>query len=329
MRTLSKIFVPLIAAFVIVGMLASCTKNVTDAWSDLASSYQLTVEVVNETASPTDADIVLMKNGEVVSTDSGTSTTFTLDSVDPYEVKATKEFTTGDSETQTRFVMLSKNLTYTFTFVTGDIEANLQAHYPFDGDMAEETGAYSAGTVTGDRIDNTGGTITYASGQVGQAAVFDGASGVRLPDGLIDDYDYSVAFWLNPAALTQYTTTFFSAIDPDAWISVVPVCWNDSTMVWSNDNGNWFDGFTGIRIAADEWVHVAVIVNEGTIKVFIDGTEVHSSASFRDVFTGATTLSALAVNYWDTPFEGMIDDLYIYSAAIGAKTIANLMAEAD
>jgi arabinan endo-1,5-alpha-L-arabinosidase len=76
------------------------------------------------------------------------------------------------------------------------------AHYAFDGDLKDSSRQVGAGSPTGNRIDNTGGTITFVDGVRGKAAVFDGASGIRLPGGLIGGNTYSVALWVKPAQLS-------------------------------------------------------------------------------------------------------------------------------
>ncbi len=66
----------------------------------------------------------------------------------------------------------------------------------------------------GPRVDQPGGTVSFAPGAVGSALVLNGASGVRLPDGLIDDHSYSIAMWLQPTAVSQFTTAFFGWATP-------------------------------------------------------------------------------------------------------------------
>ncbi|WP_313638894.1 hypothetical protein [Paenibacillus sp.] len=71
----------------------------------------------------------------------------------------------------------------------------------------------------------TVGNITYGNGIADQAEVFNGVSGIRLPNGLIDSNTYTVSMWLNPKQLTDATTTFFGAASINNWISFVPILW--------------------------------------------------------------------------------------------------------
>ena len=229
----------------------------------------------------------------------------------------------GEQATRTWFVQVPQRHPF-----------NRLAQWDFENDLAESLGRFAAAEATGDRIWKTGtGTASYAAGHDGQAVVLDGTNGVRLPDGLIGNYEYSVSFWANPAALTAFTTAFFGAVneqqpeggDPSSvnWISVVPQGWDGNTMFWSGSEP-WFDGVTGQLIPAMAWSHLGISVNRGLVKVFINGEERFSAGNLTDMFTGNEGHFALGVNYWDIPFNGMIDELKIYDAALTAGEIRAL-----
>lgn len=209
-----------------------------------------------------------------------------------------------------------------------EYEDKLIAYYSFDETLKEETGNFQDGEITADRITNNGGKITFSEGIRGEAAVFDGSSGIRLADGLIRDDSYSVALWVKPDEITQFTTTFFAGVLKDdssqSWLSFVPEGPVGSTMVWSG-NDPWYDAPTDITISTDEWSHLAFIVDKGDIKVYLNGEELFSGRSFPDIFTAEDdTNFALGVNFWDPPFKGMMDDLRIYDTAISAEKIKEL-----
>lgn len=204
----------------------------------------------------------------------------------------------------------------------------LTAQYSFEDNLMDTTGKFGTGTVTGNRIDNTeNGTITYAIGKNGQAAAFDGASGIRLPNGLITSGSYSVSIWVKPEQLTAYTTTFFGAKDENNWISLVPSGpVGSNTMVWSG-SASWYDAAAGMTIKAGEWTHLAFTVDSGNIHLYVNGIEKFSGAKFPNVFTTAGASFGLGVNLWDTPYKGLIDELRIYEGALSPEEVANLAAE--
>ncbi|WP_307786964.1 family 43 glycosylhydrolase [Pseudogracilibacillus auburnensis] len=207
--------------------------------------------------------------------------------------------------------------------VLAEKENRLVAHYPFDSDLNDYTKNVGAGTITGDRIDNTGGNISFADGGVhGQAAYFDGTSGIRLPNGLIASNNYTVSFWLNPEELTTFTTTFFGARTSESWVSFVPRGpVGDQTMVWSGTA--WYDATTGMQVPTNKWTHIAFTVDDGKIDVYLDGVKKFSNTGFPKVFTNTESVFGLAVNYWDTPFKGLMDELLIYDGIVLSESEIN------
>ena len=214
---------------------------------------------------------------------------------------------------------------------------NRVAQFDFEDNLSEALGNFGAGQPTGDRIWNVGGAVAYAPGHDNQAVQVDGTNGVRLPDGLISNYEYSVSFWINPTVVTGFTTGFFGAINEfgtapdifaDNWISMLPQGWDGNTMFWSHrfldGTEAWFDGLTGQLIPQGTWTHVGFSVNRGLVKVFIDGQEYFSAGNLTDFFTDYSGVFALGVNYWDLPFNGMIDELKVYDAALEADEMRAL-----
>ncbi|MFC5459354.1 family 43 glycosylhydrolase [Massilia niabensis] len=212
----------------------------------------------------------------------------------------------------------------TFT-VTVRKAGGLLAHYAFDGNLRETNGVLAAGSVVGSRIDVAGGSIGYEAGVKGNAAVFNGASGIRLPNGLVSSNTYTVALWLKPAQLTAFSTTFFGARTTDSWISLLPMGHgfvNGASMLWSGTA--WYDAGLGMNIPVGRWSHLAFTVRNGAVSVYVDGVKKFSGTNFPNVFTNTSGVFALGVNWWDTPYKGSMDDLRIYGTALGDAEVAQL-----
>lgn len=224
-------------------------------------------------------------------------------------------------------------------------DPSLVAYFPFDGDLKDATGRFGEAVKTGRTIGSVGrGEITFANGVIGQAVKLPGSRGLLLPEDLIKDYDYTVAFWVYANKLTRFTTTFFGAyIDEKLkihWISFVPLCWNNGTMLWARDEAQnvWYDGILSKNIEPGKWYHVAISVLNGMVRLYIDGEQVlakvqingqeNPNGKLPDAFSlKPGGVFALGANYWDAPFDGMFDELRIYDKALGAdevKAIYNL-----
>nr|WP_223292454.1 LamG domain-containing protein [Salipaludibacillus neizhouensis] len=193
-------------------------------------------------------------------------------------------------------------------------EGQLIAHYEFNGDLENSANNedFGSGTITGNRINNEGGVISYTEGVVNSAAYFDGSSGILLPNGLISSNSYTVSLWLNPEELTDFTTSFFGARTENNWLSLLPSgIGNNNTMIWSGSN-SWYDAGTDMKINVDEWSHVAFTVDEGDLTIYVDGEVRYTGSDFPNIFTTTSGHFSLGVNYWDTPYKGLMDDLQIY-----------------
>ena len=204
------------------------------------------------------------------------------------------------------------------------------AQYSFEGDLAELEGAYETGKSTGNRIDNQGGAVTFTDGIIGQAVHLDGTTGVRLPDNLITTNDYSISLWLKPDAFTSYTTAFFAGANSSTWLSLVPsMDGTNKTRLWGTAGAFFENGELDSRIPQGEWTHLVMTVdgsNGNTLKIYVNGELKLDTAGFPRVFTvaGETNEFALGVNYWDTPYNGAIDELKVFSGAIDADAIKAL-----
>lgn len=201
----------------------------------------------------------------------------------------------------------------------------LIAHYAFDNNLNDATGVLAAGNVSGARIDWLGGNLSYTSGVQGAAAVFDGNTGVRLPNGIISSNNYTVSLWLNPAELNAFTTSFFAARTTDSWVSLLPMGhgWvNGNTMLWSGTA--WYDAGLGMNIPAGQWSHLAFTVNNGALNVYVNGVKRFSGTNFPNIFTTTNGIFSLGVNWWDVPYKGAMDELRIYETALTESQIQSL-----
>ncbi|MFJ5760239.1 lipocalin-like domain-containing protein [Neobacillus sp. NPDC093182] len=204
-------------------------------------------------------------------------------------------------------------------------EGGLAAFYDFNDGFKDRSGKKADATVTGDRINNTGGQITFAEGVVGQAAKFDGNSGLRLADGLITGDTYSVSLWLKPEQITEFTTSFFGTETPNNWISVVPKTGWGNTMVWSHNGDQWYDAVTDRTIPVGEWSHLTLTVKEGDVVFYVNGAAKYTGTNFPNVFTSIDAEFGLGVNYWDTPFKGLMDEVRVYDGlALSADQVHSL-----
>ncbi|QSX33122.1 family 43 glycosylhydrolase [Shewanella avicenniae] len=213
---------------------------------------------------------------------------------------------------------------YTVT-IPARYEYNRVANYSFDGSLSDSLANKADGTYVLQAMAAAEGTPSFAAGQEGQALALDGTYGIKLPDGLIDSYEYTVSLWMKGNAFTTHTPVFYAAKTNSSWASLVPRAWDSNIMVWSNNDGAWYDGRTMQPATAGQWTHLAYSVNHGVIKIYVDGEERYSGGNFPDLYTNVAGTFALGVNFFaDAPFNGDVDELKIYDAALSAAEIKAL-----
>ena len=285
-------------------------------------------------------DLVLPYSGPFASALSWTSSNTNV--IDPTTGKVTRPVR-GEADVT---VTLTATMTLAGESTSKEFIANIisltppapVARFSFEDNLEDSLGNFSAGqpadkTAAVPLITPTDKVVTYAAGAVGNAIKFlgDAGPGVKLPNGLITDFSYSISMWLNPTVKTQYTSAFFGYAANNSWISVAPFGPSGDTMLWSGEA--WFDGNLGSQIPASQWSHIVIVVNEGSFTAYLNGQLVTTLEGFPNVFTkvGSASGFALATNLfpWDANYNGMMDELVIFDDPLSLEDVQGLYAEGN
>ncbi|WP_184244759.1 LamG-like jellyroll fold domain-containing protein [Gracilibacillus halotolerans] len=216
---------------------------------------------------------------------------------------------------------ISEQKTFELT-VNPTEEASISAHYGFEGNLEESSDSFSDGKVTGIEINKGDGTISFDEGIFGEAVYLDGQSGIKLPDKLVNSYEYTISYWIKPEELSPFTTTFFGGSETK-WLSFVPMGpVDDKTMLWSGEE--WYDAPTSYQVEADVWTHVAFSVNHGEVKVYLNGELEFEGDNFPNVLIGNNADFAIGVNHWDEPYKGWIDELMVFNGELQSEQVEQL-----
>ena len=193
----------------------------------------------------------------------------------------------------------------------------LVAHYPFD--------------------ENTGGTASDASGFNNHASVLNGANwvagrvnGALSFDGVNDGLNLA-----NLASLgtgnTPHTIASWVRIDSlpqgRAWMMLLG---NEGTGAhhWLlNSNGvsqlgSWGGNQAQPTLPAGVWKHIALTFDGGTLKAYIDGTLVTTTAASFNL--AGLPLTAASRHLGESYFHGALDELRIYNRALSASEVSSL-----
>lgn len=193
---------------------------------------------------------------------------------------------------------------------------NADFRYDFDGN-------------TEDAIGSTDGMATggpaYVTGKGGQAIALDGTDDfVTAPYNVANSDDVTVAAWIRWDGSDNWQRIFDFGNDTSHYFMLTPKS-DANTMRFVIVNGGAQQQLNTAVPPVGEWVHVAVTLNGGTGRLYVNGAEVTS---------GAITIHPSDItpiwnyigksNGSDPLFNGCIDDFRVYHRALSAAEIVEL-----
>ena len=205
-------------------------------------------------------------------------------------------------------------------------ETDLVAYYPFEGSAADLSGNGYDGTLNGD--------VSFASGQVGQAAAFDGeddyvSTGLNIG---ASGESMTVSGWLKtptqPIGRNYFAFSNYPDRSHDGFFAIGTDD-GDGIFFWTRDPtttdsvqtaayGPAFDG---------DWHHYAGVrdADADEISFYIDG-ELKETAAFPGsvAIRDGDSSFGLMQHYGDRNLAGEVDDVRIYSRALSASEIQSL-----
>ena len=198
--------------------------------------------------------------------------------------------------------------------------------YKFEDNANDVTGNYNG----------TANNITYATGKFNKAAQFNGSSSyIDTNFTLPAISSYSISFWFNTSSTDTWndfladnessgsglSSRLILAIKNGTHFHVAisngSSFWQDNTSVGASD---YVDG---------EWHHYAVAVNGTSVKLFVDGSLLHTYTSSVSAGTGGArsiTLGRLG-DYNGEYFTGKLDQFRFYSGTFEQDQVSNLYSE--
>jgi hypothetical protein len=201
----------------------------------------------------------------------------------------------------------------------------------------------AAGTIAADGSGNGfNGTLVngpaWTAGMQGSALSFDGLDDyVGVPHAAaLDAYPLSVAFWLKTGATGQrglvnkYLPSSFNGYQ--VFVDAGNLCaW------YFRDASNYVWNGTGCGLATpgvtdNRWHHVALVVDDAGGRLYVDGT-LRASRAWSGTPGATTTTAGLSFGRYPGVsgafLPGSLDEVRVYSRALGATEIAALVASPD
>lgn len=225
------------------------------------------------------------------------------------------------------------------TVVWGEAEqedtwSDLEYYYSFDGDdfLKDSLG-------NGNDLVNTGnvgsGITDKVSDHLGKYAIFDGTSGLQVPDGIFTNIDseITISTWVRINQFNNFTRLFdFGLQNVYLAMVIAPQDAGGRAEAFITKTGWLGTDFVSIydanvTLQKDTWHHIALTIKDKTMKIYIDGVEKLSGLINVDpgeIEQGGENWIGKSRYDADPFLNGMVDDMRIYSRALTTAQILSL-----
>ena len=197
-----------------------------------------------------------------------------------------------------------------------DINSNLVAYWPLDGDVNDNVGGHNGSLMGGAGFveDAARGTVLETDGS-------DGRAEVPHADDMVfsDTEDYTLSTWVSVLTL------------PGHWAGVVNKSRDSAPHygIWINGSNSWVAGgsnITGSAVVADGWHHLTLVqdiaADNGRI-LYLDG-EVDTTGGVIDA-SGSGDLWMGGAKSVSEYLHARIDDVTLYARALTQADVQELM----
>tara|TARA_R110002020_G_scaffold321325_2_gene537223 strand:+ start:207 stop:908 length:702 start_codon:yes stop_codon:yes gene_type:complete len=180
--------------------------------------------------------------------------------------------------------------------------------------------------------NGTASNITYSSGQIGNAAVFNGSSSfINTNYTLTTDTTFSFSWWMNADSPTQnhYIVNDGNGTVHDGSFAIYHNT-SDELGMWIGANGS---GYGNGRLAisgglSGSWMHFAVSVNGSTATIYKNGSLEGTLSLTPHSTAGILTLIIGRLGHFNGfYFKGDLDQMRYFNKAISATEVGTLYAE--
>jgi hypothetical protein len=204
------------------------------------------------------------------------------------------------------------------------------AHWTFDEGSgtttADATGNGNAGTLQGP---------TWTTGRSGAALSFDGVNDyvqVSNPTALKMTSALSLCAWIYPQGPGGKPVEGGAIVCKEAEYEVARFV--DGTIQWAfaNSNPGWKWINTGYVAPLNQWTHIAVVYNNGSVTTYADGRQVHTYAGSGPIGSFNPAINDLRIGgrlqYGPQYFNGQMDDVRLYNYPLSASEVVAIVTPA-
>ena len=231
-------------------------------------------------------------------------------------------------------ILLTFILSINPTFALAEINDGLVAYYPFNGNANDESGNGNDGTVNGATL-----TADMFSND-NSAYSFDGVDDyIEIPDNSsqqISTNQITLSAWINlngNVGVTQWRVVNKQQTNGIAWGMEIfgngYVGATGNNVEFHDSNGStWVNCIVQeISLFPQTWYHITATDSGGTIKIYINGSLVHTCLNGLGIPSNINSPIVIGVSSNNFFYNGVIDNVRIYSRALSEEEVQQLYIE--
>jgi len=142
---------------------------------------------------------------------------------------------------------------------------------------------------------------------------------------------FTIAFWVNPRQSAGSNYQPLVAKEDSAgnnrnyWLSIDPGSTHVHFAVWASDCATKLAGDSAAQLALNTWIHVALTYDGSYERLYINGSlDTSVAASATSLCQAAVPLKLGKETSAFQPFNGMLEEVQIYSQALSATSVMSL-----
>jgi hypothetical protein len=174
--------------------------------------------------------------------------------------------------------------------------------------------------------------VTFATGKVGQAFRFDGASFLDIQETPALDFasgDFTIAVWARFASLTNEVTIFQKSIGayPDDRTYALEAFPDSYRFIIRQATGNENDLYASVSPIVGAFEHVAAVRSGDTLRLYRNGVQIGEQTNGSAIDSGSGgfahigSLAAEAPAAWQRYVDGDLDELILFGRALSSIEI--------